>query len=507
VAEQNNLIRQFSLIDTRLIAVAISFLFSLIVIVGSPIPNDDAFSYIRAAELFNSQGLEAVLTSYGWYGYSVLISLVGKILPIGLISSAHLLNMLSFALLVYAFITLASEFRQTETVKIFAAIVILCFPTINEMRYYLIRDFAYWGFCLTALVQLIRYNKTQHLLYACGWLLAMTAAVFFRLEGLLILILSPFALLVGNYNSKHGIQNFLKLTGLILIGALLILLLFFLAGINLIEIFQFTYRWYLPLLANYSETIAGAANNSTLSFHISEQMAIFSGKGLFVLVIGYLYSVVANIFMTLGPPASLFLAYFGIIHKQRLTTENKWPWFLFLGSSLLALIIFVSIMQFLTTRYAVMAALLLLSLAPLSLDTLYQQALQSGKRKKFQAISFLLVFYFLVDSLVSFGYSKNYIREAIDWSQENVADGSLVLTNSFPIAYYSGLVADYDKILPQPEMTLALLENQEYLVMDIAHDDNELLEQLGQHPRLSELQRFSNRRNDAIIIFDIRNRD
>jgi hypothetical protein len=165
VAEQNNLIRQFSLIDTRLIAVAISFLFSLIVIVGSPIPNDDAFSYIRAAELFNSQGLEAVLTSYGWYGYSVLISLVGKILPIGLISSAHLLNMLSFALLVYAFITLASEFRQTETVKIFAAIVILCFPTINEMRYYLIRDFAYWGFCLTALVQLIRYNKTQHLLY------------------------------------------------------------------------------------------------------------------------------------------------------------------------------------------------------------------------------------------------------------------------------------------------------------------------------------------------------
>jgi hypothetical protein len=503
VAEPHKLIKYLSLVDTRVIAIAVSFLFSLIVITGSPIPNDDAFSYIRAAELFNGQGLEAVLAAYGWYGYSVLISLVGKVLPIGLINSAHLLNMLSFALLVHAFITLATEFRQTKTVQICAAIVILCFPTINEMRYYLIRDFAYWGFCLTALVQLIRYNKTHHLLNACGWLLAMIAAVFFRLEGLLILALSPFALLAGGGSTKRGMQGLLKLVGLMLIGALLILVLFFLAGINLYEVFRFTYRWYLPLLANYPDTLAGAATNTNLSFHISEQLAVFSGKGMFVLALGYLYSVAATIFMTLGPPASLFLLYAGIRNKHSMTAENKWPWIFFLGSSLLALLIFVSIMQFLTTRYAVMVALLLLSLAPLSLDTLYQQALQAKKIKKFQLISFALVLYFLVDSLVTFGYSKRYIREAIEWSQENVPEDTLVLTNSFPLAYYSGLVEEYDKVLPQPEMTLELLANQEYLMMDIAHDDNDMFDRLSQHPRLSELQRFSNARNDAIVLFQV----
>jgi hypothetical protein len=503
VAELHKLIKHLSLVDTRLIAITVSFLFSLVIIAGSPIPNDDAFSYIRAAELFNDQGLEAILATYGWYGYSVLITLVGKVLPIGLINSAHLLNMLSFALLVYAFITLATEFRQTESVKIFAAIVILCFPTINEMRYYLIRDFAYWGFCLVALVQLIRYHKTHHLLNACGWLLAMTAALFFRLEGLLILALSPFALLAGSISTKHGMQGLLKLVGLIMTGALLILVLFFLAGINLFEVFRFTYRWYLPLLANYPETLAGAANNTSLSFHISEQLTAFSGKGMFVLGLGYLYSVIANIFMTLGPPVSLFLLYAGISNKHSLAAENKWPWIFFLGSSVLALLIFVSIMQFLTTRYAVMTALLLLSLAPLSIDTLYQQAQQAKKIKRFQLISYVWVFYFLVDSLLSFGYSKLYIREAIDWSQENVPEESLVLTNSFPLAYYSGLVTEYDKVLPQPEMTLELLANQEYLMMELAHDEIDMFERLSQHPRLSELQRFNNARNDTIILFQV----
>jgi hypothetical protein len=160
-------------------------------------------------------------------------------------------------------------------------------------------------------------------------------------------------------------------------------------------------------------------------------------------------------------------------------------------------------MQFLTTRYAVMTALLLLSLAPLSIDTLYQQAQQAKKIKRFQLISYVWVFYFLVDSLLSFGYSKLYIREAIDWSQENVPEESLVLTNSFPLAYYSGLVTEYDKVLPQPEMTLELLANQEYLMMELAHDEIDMFERLSQHPRLSELQRFNNARNDTIILFQV----
>ena len=58
-----------------------------------------------------------MLVTYGWYWYSVLISCLNSILPLGLMTSAHLVNMLSYALLVYAFITLAMEYKPTNTVK------------------------------------------------------------------------------------------------------------------------------------------------------------------------------------------------------------------------------------------------------------------------------------------------------------------------------------------------------------------------------------------------------
>lgn len=503
MSEFVNRLKQLQSLDIRLGAMLLSVLFSLLVIAGSPIPNDDAFTYIKAAELFNSQGLDATLTTYGWYGYSVLIALVDSLLPLNMVNSAHLINILSFTLLVYAFITLAIQYRQTRPVEFFAAVVILCFPTINEMRYYLVRDFAYWAFCLVALVQLIRFNKSGHLINAGGWLLAMAAAVFFRLEGLLILILSPLALLIPGEALDQRTRKTLSLIVLIAAGALLILLFFLLAGINLVNIFSFAYRWYLPLLAEYPETLAGAAQNTNLSIHISEQLEAFSGKGLLILILGYFYAVLANIVMSLGPPASLFLVYGFISGKQQLALASKWPWLFFLGSSILALFLFVSIMQFLTTRYAVMTALLLLSLMPLTLESLYVQAKQSGKLRAFQRVFVGIAFFFLMDSLVSFGYSKLYIQDAISWSEDNLPDDSLLLTNNFAVAYYSGRVEDYDKINKDPGETLASLSGHHYLMIDVDYDEVEIHELLMTNTELSELSRFSNGRNDTIIVYAI----
>lgn len=486
--------------DPRLAAVVASCLISLVTIADNPIPNDDAFSYLRAAELFRTQGLEAMLSAYGWYGYSVLIALVNGIFPIGLINSAHLLNMLAFALLTVTFISLVAEYRDEPRVKLFAALVILLFPTINELRFNLIRDFGYWAFCLAALLQLIRFGKSGRPLHAAGWLLAMAGAVFFRLEGLVILALSPFALLVP-WSLPHRGRRLLVLGGLLLAGTATILLLFFLAGINLIEVFRFAYRWYLPLLAAYPDTLASAASGASLSEHISPQLAMFAGKGLIVLLAGYLYAVAATLVMTLGPPVALFLVYTWLTGRQRLDEAAKWPWLFFTGASLLSLLLFVSIMQFLTTRYAVMTALLLLTLMPLALDNLYLAAQASGRLQTCRRMAGFWLVYFVVDSLVSFGYSKAYIEEAIAWSRDNMAPGSTLQTNNFAVAYYSGLVAAYDEVDIDPAASLAALGGSGYLVLELSHDELALREQLAGRDDLAELAAFANTRGDAIIIY------
>lgn len=495
--------------DIRTIAVTLSCLFSIVIIITTPIPNDDAFAYLRAAEFFSEQGLNETLSSYGWFGYSVLIALVSQVIPFGLMFSAYLINILAFALLTHAFITLALEFRQAPVVGYAAAAVILFFPTISEMRYYLIRDFAYWAFCLTALVQLIRFNRTGHLLHAIGWLAAMTAAIFFRLEGLIILALSPFALLLpaGASNRKKTPMLFL-LFGLILAGGFLTLVVFMLAGVNLVEIFNFTYRWYLPLLSNYPDTVATAAESLQQTARVSDELQGFSGKGVFVLIIGYGYTVLANLILTLGPPASAFLMYGFVTRRQSLPEECRGPWLGFLLGALLALCIFVSIMQFLTTRYAVMAALLLLSLLPLTIDNLYASARAHEKEKLFRTTCAVLLVYFAIDSLVTFGYSKRYIDEAAQWSGENIAAGETLITNSFAVAYYSGRVEAYDKIKTDPVETLQVLEgmtNISYLALALSHDDSHIREVLSEQGKFSELARFANSREDEVIIYRINN--
>ncbi len=500
----SSLTRTLQSIDIRIIGIVLSCCFSIIIITGSPIPNDDAFSYLRAAELFSQQGLNATLVNYGWYWYSVLIACMASLLPIGLMYAAHLVNMLALAVLVYAFITLVMEFNQSSSVKVFAAAVILCYPTINEMRYFLIRDFAYWALCLSALTQFIRFAKSGRLANAWGWTLTMAVAVLFRLEGLILLAITPFSLLISGVSPvQKKTARLFTLLFIMLASALAILIIFALAGINLFEIFNFTYRWYLPLLNEYPDTLSNAAENVALSLHISEQIEIFTGKGMVVLVFGYFYALTSTLVMTISPPVCVFLFYGWISGRLGLSSENKWPWLFFFGSALLVLLIFVSIMQFLTTRYAVLAALLLLTLLPLLIENLYQLSIQEKSVKRFKIFFVSLALFFAADSLVTFGYSKTYIRQAGDWARENIAEDNKVQTNSFAVAYFSGLIADYDDIETDPAESLLLYQANDYLVLDLPHDDTDSREVLGTMTDITEIARFANKRDDAIVIYQV----
>jgi hypothetical protein len=490
--------------DIRITAVILSCLFSLIVIASHPIPNDDAFSYLKAADLYNQSGLEAMLSAYGWYGYSALIAFTDSFLPLDTLASAHLLNMLSCALLTWAFITLCAECHHGERIPFFAAAIILVYPTINEMRYELIRDFFYWACCLSALIHLIRFHRSGHWMNAVGWMLAMITAVFFRLEGLLLLALSPFALLMsGKDTMKQRLYKLMPLGILGIVGLTGALLVFSLAGIHLVDVFRFAYRWYLPLLTDFTQTILGAADSSNLSYHLSSQLAPFTGKGLLVLLFGVLYSVLANLADALGNGLAVLTLYWAYRYKTQPEESARWPWLFFLGGSLFTLLLFVCIMQFLTSRYAVMSALMVLVLLPRYLDQLYVSARAQLRLPLFNKLFAAALFYFTVDSLVSFGYSKQYIEDAIDWTQSNVPADSMVQTNSYALAYFTGLVSDYDQVETDPLITLGTTAGKHFLILALSHRDAEARELASMQAGLQEVAHFANKRNDAIVIYRI----
>ncbi len=486
-----------------LLAVLLSCAFSLLSIITNPLLNNDAYGYLRAAELFNAEGFRPVLDQYGWYGYSILIALADVLLPGGMLASAHILNTLSYALLVYSFIKICAEYQSGERVALFAALTILCFPLLNEMRYFLIRDFAFWAFTMLGFYLLLRYQRDRKPLSAvyCG--LALLAAIVFRLEGLLLAVSAPLSLLFSPGSKTANVRAAAKLL-LVLCSALVVgYLLALSAGVDLLSLVGYAYRFYLPLLFNLTELITSAAQNLGQALFTAEN---FPGSnnvehGLVVLLFAYSYAVVANLVNALGIPFSTLLVYTCVRGHLRVPANIRWALGAYIIASLLALLCFVLIMHFLTQRYATLLCLLLLTTLPAALDALYNHAIAHNAGKKFRMVFGTLCAYLLIDSLFTFGYSKQYIEDAGAWAATQLPVAAELHTNSFALAYASGRIDDYDKVPLDVTATLQRGKSGAYLMLDLKHDELDLKKFLDTNAQLQLVQDFANRRGDEVRVY------
>src|SRR5690606_4389031 len=128
---------------------------------------------------------------------------------------------------------LAGQLRPASPPRLrwFAVMVILLYPEINEMRYFLIRDFAFWAFALWSLSLLVDYSANARLGSAIGWCLCVLLATAFRLEGLLLLALAPLALSLPQRNQDNPLRRIWPLWAVLAVGVALVVLGCSLAGI------------------------------------------------------------------------------------------------------------------------------------------------------------------------------------------------------------------------------------------------------------------------------------
>ncbi len=490
--------------DSRWLAVVISCLLSWLNILSNPVMNNDAFGYLRAAELFIESGIEPVLSEYGWYAYSILIAFVHQTLPLSLVNSAHLLNMIFHGILVYSFITLVAEYRASKQVQWYATLVILTFPLVNEIRNFLIRDFAYWAFAMAALVQLIRYHRHHAIKHALAWCLTMFAAILFRLEGLLLLVITPISLLCGPHLDRTTkVGNYLRLQGLLVAAAVLVLLICQALGISLLALMSFAYRYYLPGIVDIGTGFREQISNLNAAIFSASNFPGDSLHGAPILIVGYLYVTLANLVIALNLPLTLLLLHGAWNNRFKLPEHAAMPLAVTTLTSLITLLAFLSLMSFLTQRYATFTALCLLSLAPLCLDTLADQCRAAGRQLRYYVVLAIFVIYFLVDSLVSFGTSKAYLMEAADWMRGNLPQEITLHTNDMAMAHGSGRVREYDKISLEAADAIAAMTADDYLALKINRNENQLRQTLDQREDLILLQRFSNNRNDEARIYQV----
>ena len=447
-----------------LVAVLGSLLVSAYFLAAGDAPNDDAYTYVRVADILLHEGVAAAFAHYPWATYPVLFA---HLLPLGvdLFTAGLLLNALLYALLAYCFVQLVAQLAkdwpraQRDSALLLATLVILLYPQLNEFRSMLIRDVGFWAFTLLGLLQLIRLAQrplgVAFWRHGLGFCLALGIAFSFRAEALAYLLLGP-ALFVflETEQGKRRTRDALRLGALVASSGLVAAALLLLLDVDLLALLGKFLATYAPFFkAAFTADEGQRAALSAVLF--GEHAEAYSGEYLSLfLVVGLLGILLASLASAVSLPFALTLGLSALRARLRGREAshgglalNGDAARLLIGFALINLGIllgFILITRFVSARYGMLFSLLLVTLVPIVLARA-RRPVQGSSLPPLPAWPLTLLFvYCFVDSFYSFGDRKPFLEDATAWVRAQESQAAF-LSNNHRLAYASGRVEDYDR--------------------------------------------------------------
>ena len=495
-------IQQLINTDIRIIGVLISLLISCFTILNPGLPNDDAYSYIRIAEIALNEGVNASWQYYSWATYSLLIAFVGK-LGIDLITAAHIINAFFLSLLVYSYISIVSFLDTSKPISILAVICILLFPSLNEFRFDIIRDIAMWALSLFGLWQFLLFmesNRFRNFLVFCG---SITVASFFRAEAIIYMFSLPMALLLDNRHQRQfRYQQLQKCMGIIASLLVLMFLLFGIMGINLLSVLLRFISVYEPFLSNLT-SLSDVQSYSLSRGIFGEYAQTYSGPYLSLfMTAGILAILIVKLFEGIGGPFFWLLAYGAFKRTISLQRFKVVPILIFLLTNLTIVFIFITITKFVSSRYSMLFCLALMLFVPLVLDKIVARIQETSLKILGNRVLILFFGYCAFDSFISFGSSKSYINESLAWYQAENPPNKSLITNNHAIAYFSGEIENYDKVSRIiSEKEILDLEANDLIFLEMNYETLQVIRRESVAPYINLQAAFPNRENMRLAVY------
>jgi hypothetical protein len=468
--------------DVRWYVVAGSLLFSALSFVFPDLPNDDAYVYFRTAEIFLSDGLQAAREHYSWPTYAVLLALISKT-GASLFTSALLLNTLFFALLSWTFVSIVMQLTDSRNVILLSAVTVLLYPELNEFRTMVIRDTGFWALSLLAVYLLLVHLRRGDVASALGIVVALLLASTLRIEALVYLAVIPLVpaaqrlpVFARNNDEQKGAASSIFLLPALVYGCgLLAMLLLAAFGTNLFAVaggFLASYAPFVESLFSNDPEQTARLNQQLIDSH-GELIGRFSAAGPLVASLAVLVSTL----VTGISGAYFWLLVYGAI-KRYWPNNNSLPAGLLVWIVTNAIIVlgFLVLTGFLTSRYLILMALVLVLQVPFVVHRILEAAEKNSYQKKTKIFILLFFLFCFFDAYVSFGRSKAYLQDAADYVAVHNTSGESILTNNHSIAWASGLVGNYDAVsrVPTEEEVMGLQTGQ-YLAIELFAQTQELL--------------------------------
>ncbi len=488
-------------IDVRWIAVLASLLLSVFTLTFQKIPNADAYTYIRTAEIFLNEGIAAAYQHYSWGTYSILIGIVSW-LGVDLFFAGLLINSVFYAILVFSFLSIVREIDDRKPLLVISAICILVYPQLNEYRDLVIRDIAFWGLSILAFWQYLLYAKTRlirHGFIYCG---AMLLATTFRAEALIYLIFTPFILLLDTRIEPIDRRKlFFRLIAIAFAMTIVLLIFLTLVGLDVAGLFIEFVSIYEPFISgNY--TLSEAERTLLGSLLFTEYAATFSREYIEIfLLAGLIAILLANLFTAISGPYLIVLLIGLLKNRIRLPRHIAVPLIIYLSINTLILLSFLIITRYLSSRYAMLFSILLVLFVPLIIFHIHN-TVKDSNRKMTHIVLTVFLGYCAIDSYFSFGEAKTYVSDSIEWLAENTAASSMLVTNNHAIAYFSGKIEDYDQVKENfAEGDILSANAGDTIAVELTFESRDLLAKESIAEAVEFLVAFPNESNQRIAVY------
>lgn len=460
----NGFPRLAALASPARLAVLASLLLSALALAGRGSLNDDGILYLLTAQAYIDGGLAAAAQAYPWPFHSALIGLLSR-LGLSLQAAADLLNAGLFALLCGAFVALAERlYPGARRLHWLAALAVLLLPELNGLRGLVLRDTGFLAFWLLSLLGLLQHLDTRRWVPLAGALAALAAAQLFRIEAGLFALAAVLALLTlpGHRQTAAALAAALVLAAALAVAGLE----HWLPGSRLDELPHW-WAYYTSEMVQHFEATA-----TRLSERVLGRYAGGDARDALLAVLAGLF--LAKLVKVLTP---VHLALLALKPGNARLTPPARRMLLAYGLAALALpLVFLLRHHFLTQRFVLPLALLLLLLVPARLDHLLFQRL--GRPALRWGVAGLLLALFVYGSGHNLPAGKSLVREAAAELRGRLGAAPL-WTNDKALTYYLGrATAERHRHYPWPEWRSRWAEDgaaAEWLLFLVQAEDGEAL--------------------------------
>ncbi len=493
----------------------LSLVFSYLAISTDNLLNHDAVYFMNSAKVYLREGIAALFEVFHWPFYSLCVAVAHKALWFTHIEqTAHFIDALFIGATCILFIRIYAEITDGDGSLWVAAILVLTLVGINKYRADVMKDFAYWSFYLAGFYSLLRYYKNPNWAAAAGWQLFTILAFLFRIEGIVVILFGPLAILLKKIPFKQRLVQASALYTAYAIGLVVAI-----AVVLLTDVIDFgVHASRLPSLLSYMD-IGSLVDSYNAAVSKLGEIYWYEGahsKHYNVLVIVYAFTLLAyvsvRIIGCLSFPYFVVLG-FGVFKKKIVLNEYNRIILYFTAFLFLFFVVYMIKGPVLSSRYTTSLVFMLLLLLGQVVERFLPYINSSIHKRKIWAVIIMFLFLRTADSVVSIqGDSKDYILDAGYWVKDNTAHTVPVYSNYYKALYYT----DRDRLLQNNiglgKMIKAVRDGSmvpdALLVIHIHQEDSESyqprIDELVAAGKMGYIKEFANDDGDRLAIYEVR---